>query len=226
MSSSILGSDNTIIGSRRTVVLGSSNKIKGANGVTDVGFNSIKGSEINILGTDNIIAVRDGDIKNVAIFGSNFRLATQDQAINAYYIGNPLPEQVGDGAQILSRLFVAADGGAYFTGDVITFALSDQKYKNKVAPLENPLERISKITGVSFEWKDNQQIYSGSDVGVIAQEVEKVLPEVVEDRITGKAVKYEKITPLLIEGIKAQQGIIRSLEERIERLESAIDKLK
>ena len=59
-------------------------------------------------------------------------------------------------------------------------------------------------------------MYEGQDVGVIAQEIEKVLPEVVETRETGyKAVKYEKIVPLLIESIKEQQKQIEELKKLI-----------
>ena len=187
----------------------------------------IDGEEINIFGTNNEITCKEAFAKNVAIFGSNFKLTSQDQLINAYYIGNPYPAQTSSGGvEILSRLFVAADGGAYFTGDVITFALSDEKYKKNISVLEDPLGKISQIRGVSFEWRSNQRVYSGEDVGVIAQEVERVLPQVVEDRPTGKAVKYEKITPLLIEGINAQQEIIESLTARVSQLESIVNKLQ
>ena len=59
-------------------------------------------------------------------------------------------------------------------------------------------------------------MYEGQDVGVIAQEIEKVLPEVVEKRDNGyKAVKYEKIVPLLIESIKEQQKQIEELKKLI-----------
>ena len=228
LASSILGSDNTIFGCKRAVVLGSNNQIKGSDArmsgsSINTNYQQIEGSEVNILGTNNKIVRTNANVQNLAIFGSNFVLTAQDQMINAYYIGNPFPtSQEG----ILSRLFVAADGGAYFTGDVISFALSDKKHKGNVATIENPLDKIAKIRGITFEWKDTQKVYSGKDIGVLAQEIEKVLPEVVEDRMVGKGVKYEKITPLLIEGIKAQQELIDSLTKRVSDLESAINKLQ
>ena len=76
-----------------------------------------------------------------------------------------------------------------------------------------------KIRGITFEWKDTQAVHEGKDVGVLAQEVEKVLPEVVEERSTGKGVRYEKIVPLLIEAIKEQQGMIEDLRSRIDDLQ-------
>ncbi|MBN86195.1 MAG: hypothetical protein CL885_01590 [Dehalococcoidia bacterium] len=214
----VFGSENVIFGSRRTVVLGSGNHIKGAEKSTQSSFSKIKGQEVNILGTDNEVVVEGGYANNLSIFGSNFKLRNSEQIQNAYYIGNPKAED-----QFLARVYVAADGGAYFTGDVITFALSDKRHKGNVVTIESPVEKIMALRGVSFEWKDTQKVYSGEDIGVIAQEVEKVLPEVVEDRKSGKGVKYEKIVPLLIEGIKAQQKTIEGLLSRIESLESRVD---
>ena len=79
------------------------------------------------------------------------------------------------------------------------------------------------ISGVSFDWKelneeDKKTIHgnTGHDVGVIAQEIEEVLPEVVTERDNGyKAVKYEKLVPLLIEAMKQQQVQIDELKTKL-----------
>ena len=84
------------------------------------------------------------------------------------------------------------------------------KLKENIKPLENALDKINQISGVEFDWKElsdeeRRTIHGneGHDVGVIAQEIEDVLPEIVTTRETGyKAVKYEKIVPLLIEAVK------------------------
>ena len=66
-------------------------------------------------------------------------------------------------------------------------------------------------------------VHSGHDVGIIAQEVEKVLPEVVETRENGyKAVKYEKLTALLIQAVNEQQQTIEQLTNRISNLENTL----
>ncbi len=68
--------------------------------------------------------------------------------------------------------------------------------------------------------KTHQQ-EKGHDVGLIAQEVEKVLPEIVQIREDGiKAIQYEKVVPLLVEAIKEQQVTIENLTKRIELLEN------
>ena len=102
-------------------------------------------------------------------------------------------------------------------GDIIAFYSSDKRLKDNVIPITNPISKIMKIGGYTFDWNEKQDTYNGHDVGVIAQEVEKVLPEVVETRENGyKAVKYDKMVPLLIEAIKDQQKQIDELKKLIE----------
>ena len=105
------------------------------------------------------------------------------------------------------------------SNDVVAFASSDKRLKENIKPLDNALDKINKINGVEFDWKkltkkEKETIHgnTGHDVGVIAQEIEEVLPEVVTTRDNGyKAVKYEKIVPLLIEAIKELKQEIEEL---------------
>jgi hypothetical protein len=108
-----------------------------------------------------------------------------------------------------------------FSGDVIAYASSDERLKDNIKPIEEPVKKTRLITGVEFDWNETlQTIYKGHDIGVIAQEIELVMPEIVTTRDDGyKAVKYEKIVALLIEAIKEQQVSIESLESRIKKLE-------
>lgn len=96
------------------------------------------------------------------------------------------------------------------TGDIVAFSTSDKRLKDDIQTITNPLQKLNQISGVSFVWnKDLQHTYTGSDVGVIAQEIENILPEAVITREDGyKAVRYEKIIPLLIEAIKELQSQI------------------
>ena len=75
--------------------------------------------------------------------------------------------------------------------DVVAYASSDERYKDNVTPIENPNDKIKQIGGYTFDWNDKHEIFKGQhDVGVIAQEIEKVLPEIVETRDNGfKAIK-------------------------------------
>jgi hypothetical protein len=102
------------------------------------------------------------------------------------------------------------------SGDVIAFSTSDKNLKDNITPISNPIEKIQKIGGYEFDWNDKQDVYEGHDIGVIAQEIEEVLPELVTTRDNGyKAVKYEKIVALLIEAIKDQQKQIDELKSKI-----------
>ena len=102
-----------------------------------------------------------------------------------------------------------------FSGDVIAFYSSDKRLKDNIIPISNPIEKIKSIGGYEFDWNDNQSTYEGHDIGVIAQEIEEVLPELVTTRNTGyKAVKYEKIIALLIEAVKEQQKQIDELRNK------------
>jgi len=105
------------------------------------------------------------------------------------------------------------------SNDVVAFSTSDARFKINVTPISNALDKISQIGGYEFDWIPNQELhgFEGHDVGVIAQEIEKVLPEVIRERDSGyKAVKYEKIVPLLIEAIKEQQKQIDELKNLLQ----------
>jgi len=100
------------------------------------------------------------------------------------------------------------------TNDVVAYYSSDERLKANKFRIESALEKLSHITGYEFDWIEAEGIHEniGHDIGVIAQEIEKVLPEVVTTRDNGyKAVKYEKIVVLLIEAIK-------ELQEEVEKL--------
>ena len=119
--------------------------------------------------------------------------------------------------------FVVVDGTLRSTGDVVAYYSSDKNLKDNLVKINDPLLKINKLSGYSFNWNDKQDTYEvGSrDIGIVAQEVEEVLPEIVQTRKNGhKAVKYEKLVALLIEGIKEQQETIDKLEDRIKKLES------
>ena len=105
------------------------------------------------------------------------------------------------------------------TGDVVAYASSDRRLKNNILPIENPLQKINSIGGYSFDWNvEKQHIYKGKDYGVIAQEIEGILPELVDTRENGyKAVKYDKLVSLLIEGIKELSQEVNELKQQIKK---------
>ena len=109
--------------------------------------------------------------------------------------------------------------------DIVAFSSSDIRFKENIKPIENAIDKIRKISGNTYDWKEENKVehgYEGNDVGVIAQEIEAVLPQLVQTRENGfKAVKYDKLVALLIEGIKEQQTQIHSLTIEIEKLKES-----
>ena len=90
---------------------------------------------------------------------------------------------------------------------------SDIALKTNITQIDNPIDKISQINGVSFDWKETQR----PSVGVIAQDVEKVLPQLVNGEDT-KTVNYNGLIGVLIEAVKEQQEQINTLKEEIAKL--------
>jgi hypothetical protein len=104
------------------------------------------------------------------------------------------------------------------TGDIVAYASSDERLKDNIEVISNPIEKVQQLKGVTWDWNDNADELQKSlpNVGVIAQDVEKVLPQVVKDRDNGfKGVDYDKIVGLLIEAIKDQQTQIDELKSKL-----------
>jgi hypothetical protein len=104
------------------------------------------------------------------------------------------------------------------TGDITAFYSSDIRLKENIQPIQNALEKVESISGNTYDWKEGfEEMHShkGNDVGVIAQEIEEILPQIVTNRDNGyKAVNYEKIIPLLIEAIKELSAKVKELESK------------
>ena len=119
------------------------------------------------------------------------------------------------------------DGDATFSGTVTAqevSSISDIKFKTNINTIKNPIDKILKLRGVSFDWKHNE--YPGlskrKQIGFIAQEMEEVIPEVV---LTSehKTVCYDKLVALLIEGMKEQQNKIHDLENKILSIDNKVN---
>jgi hypothetical protein len=116
------------------------------------------------------------------------------------------------------------------------FIVSDERMKTNIAPLNTALDKIVNLKGVSYEWKDKARSGHGKEIGLLAQDVEKVFPELVHtDGMGYKAVSYDRLAPVLIEAIKEQNQLltdqkkiiseqraaISALQERLSRIEKA-----
>tara|TARA_B100000424_G_scaffold210092_1_gene167485 strand:+ start:75 stop:1949 length:1875 start_codon:yes stop_codon:yes gene_type:complete len=166
--------------------------------------------------------------------------STADSFETTFTAGNPtsditvtLPVQTGTvvvsnstaGNDVrIDSLGVATDasgtaGEIRATNDITAFHSSDVVLKENIVEIPSALDMVDKIRGVFFDWKDDYIESKGGedgyfvrkhDVGLIAQEVEKVLPEIVGTRQDGiKAIKYDRLVPLLLQAIKELQAKIK-----------------
>ena len=113
---------------------------------------------------------------------------------------------------------VGISGALNVGGDVVAFASSDERLKDNIELISNPIEKVQSLRGVTWDWNSNADILQQTlpNVGVIAQDVEKVLPQLVIDRDNGfKGVDYAKLTGLLIEAVKDQQKQIDELKSKL-----------
>ncbi len=106
-------------------------------------------------------------------------------------------------------------------GNNTTLYHSDRRWKKNISQLNNSLDKILQLKGVSFDWRTKQfadmNFPTGTKIGLIAQDVEKVLPQVVHTDKNGyKSVEYANIVAVLIEAVKEQQVEIERLKELIE----------
>ena len=105
------------------------------------------------------------------------------------------------------------------SNDIVAFSTSDRRLKENIINIDKAIDKVNKLNGVKFNWKEEHfevHGYEGNDVGVIAQELKEVLPEAIRENVTGYlSVRYEKIIPLLIEGMKEQQIEIDTLNKQI-----------
>ena len=117
----------------------------------------------------------------------------------------------------------ATTGQIRATDDITAFYSSDVSLKENIHNIESPMDKVQQLNGVLFDWKQDWIDTNGgedgyfvrkTDVGVIAQDVEKVLPEVVGTRPNGvKAVKYDRLCALLIECVKDLQSQVNDLKK-------------
>ena len=108
---------------------------------------------------------------------------------------------------------VGIGGALNVGGDITAFSSSDMTLKENITPIQNAVDKVLSISGNTFRWNE-KSVYNGEEgTGIIAQEIEALeLPGVTETRQDGtKAVRYDRLVPLLIEAIKELDGKIKSL---------------
>lgn len=164
------------------------------------GFRLKAGSdnEYAFFGSDNNCGIRDmtSSATRLQVF-SNGNIAIGTTSDNGY------------------KLYVS--GTIYATSNIT--ANSDLTLKKNLKLIDNPIDKLMQLNGYAYQWKANDE----HQYGVIAQEVEKILPYAVSTGLDGiKGVSYNQLTPLLIEGFKSHESEITILKARVKYLESKL----
>lgn len=178
-------------------------------------------SEEYRLSSDNALSAIGAKIYPLASGGIyNFSISPAGYILFNSGTTNPFGVICDDDSIIRANLDVGVNSNSELRckGDIIAFSESDINHKINITKIEHPLDKIRKISGNTFVWKDDVSISKAGkeDVGVIAQEIQGILPTIVREVDGVKSVRYEKIIPLLIECIKEQQDQIDKLKETLE----------
>jgi hypothetical protein len=107
---------------------------------------------------------------------------------------------------------------------------SDFRYKKNITPLSNNIQKLMQLQGVNYLWKQSEfpsmNFTDRLQVGFIAQDLEKIFPEMVFTDDKGyKSIDYSRLTPVLVETIKEQQKKIADITKRLEEIEKMMHKL-
>jgi hypothetical protein len=171
--------------------------------VTGLGFQTFAGANQHVtFGADNKI-VGDMYIRKTSAATRGNMFVQGNMAVGGLAIDDD------------NELFV--DGNIAATGNITAFFTSDERLKNNVVRIEDGLSIVNQLRPVSFEWDEKSPYYHDKfrDYGLIAQEVEKVLPNVVGHMKDGyKGIKYEKIIPFLIDSIQQLTKRVEELEDK------------
>jgi len=152
----------------------------------------------------------------------NDNVAIQAGASVAWQFNNS-PELSGSATSTGSFGYVHSAGAIRAGDDVIAYYSSDERLKNNIITIQNPIDKVKQLRGVEYEWNGLQHNYpSGSkDTGIIAQDVQKVLPQIVKEKKGGYlGVRHDRLVGLLVESVKEQQEQIDELKKEVEELKN------
>ena len=158
--------------------------------------------------TGNYIQTITGTANQITVAGSGLESADVTLSIPQNIHTSATPTFAG----------LTINGAITATGDITAYYTSDERLKENIQPIQNALSKVETISGNEYNWKEGfDEIHTkkGNDIGVIAQEIQKILPQAVVERDNGYlGVNYEKIIPLLIESIKELSAKIKELENK------------
>ena len=214
----------TIAATRTLNVVGTAGRITVSADAVDIASTYVGQSTITTLGTIST-GTWNGSVIASAYLDADTAHLTETQTFSgaktfsaAVSVTNSTASTTTTTGALLVTGGVGIGGALNVGGDVVAYASSDERLKDNIELISNPIEKVQSLKGVTWSWNENADELQKSlpNVGVIAQDVEKVLPQLVHDRENGfKGVDYAKLTGLLIEAIKEQQKQIDELKSKL-----------
>jgi hypothetical protein len=189
-----------------------------------VGGNLSAGGNLSVTGSSTFTGTIDAnggaEIDNIriGIAGDNeIDTSTGNLTIDSAGGTTTLDDNVSITGTLSVNGTTTISGDLRVTGDITAFYTSDQRLKDNITPIDDPLTKVLSISGNTYAW-NSESGKEGNDVGVIAQEILEVLPEAVTTRENGYlAVDYHKIVPLLVEAIKELSQKVSDLEDKLNK---------
>ena len=168
------------------------------------------------IATDSLEFITNGSTRAFIDSSGNVGINTTSPSYKLDVVGDA---RITSGSLGVGVAPNATDGRIDASNDIVAYSTSDQRLKENVTPIENALEKVKTLTGVEFDWKEETAHvhgYHGHDVGIIAQDVQAVLPEAVRTNDSGYlSVRYEKMIALLIEANKELAARVEELEKKL-----------
>lgn len=169
--------------------------------------------------TNDFVRIRMFNAVNTLPYWDIASITHASQSASAYM--NFFYSQSGNtGLNVLS---LQGNGNAILAGTLTQN--SDARLKKDITRIEDPMDAISQVSGYHYQWKDEAR-ETGTQTGLLAQEVEKVMPELVKTDDKGvKSVNYNGLIPYMLEALKAQQSTIAGQQQQIEVLKTLVEQL-
>ncbi len=196
------GQNNIVSGTYASFVAGgSSNFISGVRSFIGAG------DESQVTGAGSVAFGRRMIVNGDRSFGISLGIAgdTIDENNVMAIVGG----SVGIGTTTPSTtLFVEGTAG----GSSAWVNYSDERLKTNIITIENALSKVLSLRGVNYEWKNPENDFPGVKIGLIAQEVKEIVPEVVNEIGGVYGIQYAPLAALLVEAVKDQQAQIDALK--------------
>lgn len=168
------------------------------------------------IATDSLEFITNGSTRMTVLSSGNVGVNTTTPGTNFHVVGDVLIQTGALGVGVNPD---PTDGRIDASNDIVAYSSSDRRLKENITPIANALDKVKSLTGVEFDWKPEHKKahgYEGHDTGVIAQEVQEVMPTAVRTNNTGYlAVRYEKLIGLLIEANKELAARVEELEKKL-----------